>query len=234
MSQTLISISNSFKNIQLVIFDLDGTLYDQRKLRRRLYFLFIFNLFLGKINLLDLKIVAEFRRQREKHKGYSSPSLEEDQYSWCLEKTRVPVKKIRETIEKLMFNIPLGLLKKVLYPQTISFIDLLRKNEIKTAVYSDYPVTEKLLAIGIKADKTFCSTHRNIAQLKPSKKGPVEICKAFGCDTDKAIYIGDREDTDGESARMAGISFIKVHSNQARKGTFYGNLINLVKNDRKR
>jgi putative hydrolase of the HAD superfamily len=231
MSQPLNSISDSLKNIQLVVFDLDGTLYDQRKLRRRLYFLFLFNLFLGKIDIPDLRIVAEFRKQREKHKGCSSASLEEDQFGWCVEKTGMPVKKIKETVEKLMFNLPLRLLKKALYPNVVSFIDLLRQNAIKTAVYSDYPVVEKLSALGIKVDRTFCSTHKNIAQLKPSKKGLDTICEVFKCDTNKAVYIGDREDTDGESARMAGVSFIKVHSKQARKGIFYGNLINLVKND---
>jgi len=227
------SITTIFKNPQLIIFDLDGTLYDQKKLRAKLYFSFIMNLLILRIKPKDLKIVSEFRRQREKHKGYSSPTLHEDQYIWCVEKTRASAAKIKNTIEKMMLQMPLKFLKNVSYPNVISFINLSKASGFKIAVYSDYPVNDKLSALGIVADKTFCSTQENIAQFKPSENGLITICKSFRCSVKQALYIGDREDTDGESARIAGMPFLKVNTEQARKGTFYGNLIKLLENGKK-
>ena len=132
-----------------------------------------------------------------------------------------------------MLQMPLKFLKNASYPNAISFIDLLKGSGFKIAVYSDYPVDDKLSALGIVADKTFFSTQENIAQFKPSEKGLITICKSFRCSVNQALYIGDREDTDGESARIAGMPFLKVNTKQARKGTFYGNLIKLLANGKK-
>jgi len=231
MPQNPDSIINTFKNIQLVIFDLDGTIYDQKKLRMKLYVTFLLMFLIQRIKIIDLKIVMEFRKQREKHKGFGSASLDEDQYKWCADQTKQAVEKVKKTIDLLMFQTPLKHLKKAIYPNVISFINALRKNGFKVAVYSDYPVDEKLSAFGVKADKTFCSTNKNISQLKPTPKGLNLICQSFQCAIDKALFIGDREDTDGESARMAGMQFLKVETKQARKGTFYDNLIKLSKNE---
>ena len=83
---------------------------------------------------------------------------------------------------------------------------------------------------GISVDKTFYSTGNNILQLKPSKKALLEICKLFQCNIKHTLFIGDREDTDGESARMAGMQFLRVNIRLARKGVFYSNLTNLLNN----
>jgi phosphoglycolate phosphatase/putative hydrolase of the HAD superfamily len=225
-------ITAIFKKTKLVIFDLDGTIYDQKKLRKRLFITFLFNLLLLRITIKDLKIVKEFRIQREKHKGYASSSLVEDQYAWCTAKTHASIVRIRKTVEKMMYKMPLKFLNKTVYPNFISFVNALKASGHKIAIYSDYPAEEKLSALGVVADQTFCSTDKNISQLKPSEKGLIVICKSFQCDIENALFIGDREDTDGRSARMAGIQFLKVNCKEARKGTYYDNLIKTLENDR--
>ena len=52
------------KDIRLFIFDLDGTLYDQSKLRRSLSFLLLRRLVTFRIRLSEIRIIASFRRQR--------------------------------------------------------------------------------------------------------------------------------------------------------------------------
>ncbi|MBA7565469.1 hypothetical protein ES708_07153 [subsurface metagenome] len=172
------------------------------------------------------KKYPEFRKQREKNKGYSSPELDKEQYEWCVERLQIPAYKIKDTIEKLMYKLPLHLIKKARYPGVQDFFECLRKNKIRIAIYSDYPVDEKLVALDLMADKTFCSTQMDIGQFKPTNKTLLKICDIFRCDIKNTVYIGDREDTDGESARMAGMEFLKVQVKQARKGVFYSNLIN--------
>jgi HAD superfamily hydrolase (TIGR01549 family) len=104
----------------------------------------------------------------------------------------------------------------------------LKEKKIATAIYSDYPVHEKLEALGIEADAEFCSTDKAILQLKPSGKAIDIICKNMRIPKHEAILIGDREDTDGESARAAKVAFLKVDPMQARKGRFYTNILQMI------
>ena len=210
---------------RLFIFDLDGTLYDQRKLRFRILLIFIIKLLTFKISFTDLKIISTFRKQRESHKGWSSLTLETDQFDWCSKKLGLPVDIVKNAIDKFMYELPLGFLKSTLYKDVDVFFNILKSKGYKIAIYSDYPVDEKLKALGLVADKAFCSTDQNISCLKPNKTALQTICQYFGCTNEEAICFGDRDDTDGESAIMAGIKFVKVDIAKARKGKFYKMLI---------
>jgi HAD superfamily hydrolase (TIGR01549 family) len=218
----------SIHNYKLFIFDLDGTLYDQRVLRLRMLWLIIFRLFGFRIGIKDLKILSNFRKQREKHKGYSSRNLEADQFNWSSSELNLPVKRIQITIEEFIYNLPLKFIRSAAYKGAGEFISNLMNNGYKVAIYSDYPADEKLAALGISADKTFCSTDKTINCLKPNKKGLINICQFFDCDITEAIFIGDRVDTDGESAKMAGIKFLKVDKSKARSGKFYKMLVQQI------
>ncbi len=221
LSQKLLSL----RKYKLFIFDLDGTLYDQRKLRLRIFFALLYQLLTFKISLNHLAILITFRKQREKHKGYKSPTIETDQYTWCSEKIGQPVKRIKTTIEALMYELPLKFLKSTLYPGVSEFMKILAREGYKIAVYSDYPIDAKLVVLGLSVDKTFCSTDEAIACLKPNKDALLAICQYFNCNVKEAIYVADRDDTDGKSAKMAGIDFIKINIRKAGKGEYYRMLI---------
>jgi FMN phosphatase YigB (HAD superfamily) len=224
MATSTLQLKISPDNYKLLIFDLDGTLYDQRRLRNKMIRVMIHRFLCFKIGLLELKIISSFRKQRELHKGYSSLTLDSDQYSWSSEELGIPVSKVRDIVEEYMFILPLKFLKDSIYKGVGNFIATLRAKGFKIAIYSDYPVDEKIEAMGLSADKTFCSTDYSIHSLKPNGDALLSICKYFDCDTKEAIYFGDREDTDGESAKMAGIEFMKVDITKARKGEFFGTL----------
>jgi HAD superfamily hydrolase (TIGR01549 family) len=215
--QTSIHLSN----YKLLIFDLDGTLYDQRCLRFKMLIALIIRLLTFRINIIDIRIISTFRKQRERHKGYSSLTLETDQLDWCSAKLGLPVSKIQHTIEELMYKLPLKYLKSTLYKGVHDFISILKDKGYSIAIYSDYPVDDKLEALGLIADKTFCSTDRNIGSLKPNNAALLTICQFFNCSTEDAIFFGDRDDTDGESARMADIKFVKIDISKARTGKYY-------------
>jgi FMN phosphatase YigB (HAD superfamily) len=162
------------------------------------------------------------------HKGCSSLTLDSDQYSWSSEELGIPVSKVRDIVEEFIFILPLKFLKDSIYKGVENFLVNLRAKGFKVAIYSDYPVDEKLDAMGLSADKTFCSTDNFIHSLKPNGDALLSICKYFNCDKEQAIYFGDREDTDGESAKMAGIKFMKVDIAKARSGEFFGTLNHLI------
>ena len=224
--QTLNILSD--RNYSLFIFDLDGTLYDQRKLRRKMTIRLILKLVFFQISINDLKIISEFRKQRELHKGEQSFTLESDQYKWCAEETGLPTEKLRNVIEEYMYRFPLKYLEKFMYPGVKSVFTYLKKGNYKIAVYSDFPIEDKLTAMKLEADYTLYSTHPSINQFKPNKYGLLKICQDLNVAVENTVFIGDRNDTDGESARMAGIKFLLVDINEARKGIFYKKFLNLI------
>jgi FMN phosphatase YigB (HAD superfamily) len=218
--------SSSIVSCKLIIFDLDGTLYNQRSLRLRVMFNLIFRLLTFRINRSELKILSCFRKQRESHKGFSSPDLENIQYQWCEEPTGKKATEIQRVIEKYMYEQPLKFIGKSIYPGVQQFMELLHKRGFHTAIYSDFPADKKLIALGITVDAVVSSTDQNISQLKPGNKAIEALCRQFNCLPGETLLIGDREDTDGESARMCGINFLKVDVALARNGLFYNSLIN--------
>jgi HAD superfamily hydrolase (TIGR01549 family) len=116
-----------------------------------------------------------------------------------------------------------------MYPSAAELLDWLRKEKHLIAVYSDFPVDDKLKAMGITADFTLYSAHDPVCCMKPTKTGLLHICNKLDIAPENAIYIGDRDDTDGESARMTGIKFILVNPEMARRGIFYKSLLNDIK-----
>lgn len=209
---------------ELIIFDLDGTLYDQTKLRRLLMLKLFFRFITFRFSLLDFRIITCFRNQRENKKAYVSTRLQEEQYEWCADILKLPADRIRKCIETYMYNFPLSFLNRMKYEGIHEFFTMINQKQSKIIVYSDYPVEEKLKVLGLSADAVFCSTQSSINQFKPSLKALRLICSEMKCDPKRALFIGDREDTDGEGARLAGIPFVLVDRKKARKGIFYSNL----------
>lgn len=219
----------NYKNYRLFIFDLDGTLYDQRPLRHKITSSLLLRLLTFRTGITDLKIIAEFRKQRELHKGIYSPTLLTDQYKWCADILKVPDEKVRLVVEYYMYIFPLRFLNRYLYPGAKELLTWLRENNIKVAVYSDFPVDNKLEALDVKADATLYSADEPVCCMKPTKTGLLHLCYKFNIAPENAIYIGDREDTDGESAAMTGMKFILIDTEKARSGIFYPSLLNDIK-----
>ena len=215
----------------LFVFDLDGTLYSQSKLRKKLVIALIFKFLTFSLKRIDYKIISEFRKQREMHKAYTSPALESEQYEWVADKLKVPPETVAKTIDKWMGDFPLNYLRSCRYTGIDLCFNELKKKQKKIAVYSDYPADEKLKALDLVAHAAFCSTDKQISQLKPGKKGLTYICSQFNIAPEKTIFIGDRTDTDGESAKLAGTDFLKVNVHEASGGIFFMRLLNQLKSD---
>lgn len=220
---------HNLDKFKLFIFDLDGTLYDQGKLRQRLIKNLILRFITFRIKTTDLKIINTFRRQREEHKGHASKTLEVDQYHWCAEELKLPVEKVENRIKEFMHIWPLRYLLACRYPNIDKVFTVLKEQGTAIAVYSDYPISKKINALELEADALFCSTDNDIQQFKPSGSAIDLICKQMKISKDETILVGDREDTDGESARQAEVSFLKVDIRQAREGQFYTNLLQMIK-----
>ena len=50
----------------------------------------------------------------------------------------------------------------------------------------------------------------NLGGLKPSREAAMKLCSMLGVDPKATLMVGDRDDTDGETARRCGMRFLHV------------------------
>lgn len=214
----------SWQRLQLVIFDVDGTLYEQSKLRKIMFFKLITYYIIRPWKYGDLLILYHFRKEREKRAGYSSDNLQDEQYLWCAEKVSVPVQEVKKVVDKWIFGTPDIYLGTCMYPGVSAFLADLRKYGIKTAVYSDYKSENKLKQMQIYVDMEISSTDKKVNSFKPLPNGLLEILSEMKI-TDKGncLFIGDRFELDGLCAENAGIPFLLVSKEDGVKD-FYERL----------
>ncbi|TKC59260.1 HAD family hydrolase [Pedobacter hiemivivus] len=221
------SVKNiSWDTLELVIFDVDGTLYDQKRLRRKMLVALIKHYLVRPWRYRDLLILYHFRNEREKRGGAQFEDLYLQQFVWCAEKMNVPVTKVAKVIEKWMFNFPNRYLGQFTYPGIILFFNVLKQNKILTAIYSDYESADKLNSMGLRADIVVSSTDEQVNTLKPLPNGLNYIMSELDIkDKNNCLFIGDRDDLDGACSRQAGIPFLLVDK-LAANNNFYEELSN--------
>lgn len=217
-----------FNQLKLVIFDVDGTLYNQKQLRKRMFFAILGYYIIRPWRFREVLLLYHFRKERENRIGFEANNLEDEQYSWCSSKTSLSVKKMKETIDKWMFKYPNRFLKQYMYPGIPILFEELQKQNILIAVYSDYPAAKKMESMGLSADLIISSTDPMINAMKPSPKGVLYILEQLNIQQkDNCLFIGDREELDGTCARNAGVHFLLLDKTSARKD-FYTLLSNRI------
>ena len=200
---------------------MDGTLYYQNQLRKKMLFAILGYYIMRPWRFKEVLLLYHFRKEREKKTGFHSNNIEEEQYSWCKPKTSLSVKEMRTVIDKWMFEYPNQFLKKYMYPGVRVFFEDLQKKRVLTAVYSDYPAAKKLEAMGLAVDLTISSTDPAINALKPAPKGILYILEQLDIQQkNTCLFIGDREELDGECAKNAGVPFLLLDKTRA-KTDFY-------------
>jgi HAD superfamily hydrolase (TIGR01549 family) len=86
-------------------------------------------------------------------------------------------------------------------------------------VLSDYPVRDKLNALGVAESFSLalCTTDPEINALKPHPRGFKRACELWHLHPEEILYVGDRVDVDEKGARAAGLQFaILGHRNERR------------------
>ncbi|MDB5261440.1 MAG: family hydrolase [Adhaeribacter sp.] len=215
-----------WKEIKAVIFDVDGTLYTQSKLRKKMLFALLAYYAVRPWRLKEMLLLQHFRQEREKRPGDAGPDLENAQYLWCAQRGNYEVAKIKKVVDQWIFNYPNRYLASCTYPGTQSFFEVLKQNGIKIAIYSDYKAHDKLKAMGLPADLIVSSTDPEIDRLKPDPKGLLYIAEKLQLAPQACLFIGDRPELDGECAIRAKMPYRIVDKKPFDQFDFYTNLQN--------
>lgn len=198
------SIELSLGTAKAVIFDLDGTLYNKKGLPLRLIAADVPHMFM----------LGNERKARKELMGLwfgDEQAYYEALYARVAEMSHSTADKARRWYEDRYMPQMQRILKRHYHvePWAEGMMADLRQRGIRTAVYSDYGcLRERLEALGFD-----CSWVDVVADapalggLKPCKESALSLCKMLGVDPTDTLMVGDRDDTDGESARRCGMRF---------------------------
>jgi len=209
-----------WSKIDLVVFDVDGTLYDQRRLRMKMLTLLLLQAMRSR-SLRVPMVLREFRRFREDLGDDAAEGFLERQYELTAARCGCSAEDVRALALEWIEQRPLTHLGACVYPGVRELFDALATSGRRIAAFSDYPAVDKLEALGLKCDLVVSSTDDDVGRLKPDPAGLRKILERFGAKADRSVMIGDRFDRDWEAARRAGVSaLIRSRKPSAKAPTF--------------
>lgn len=200
-------IEELFANRRLVVFDVDGTLYNQQEVRWRMA-LRIIGATLATRSLCTLRVVRSFRKIREALADAETRAFDGPLHARTAAATGCSEPEIRAIIQEWMEARPLDVIARSRVPGAAELFQALRERGVVIGVLSDYPARAKLSALSLEADLIVAATDPEIGVMKPLTKGLEALLDRSGCQASEALMVGDRSERDGLVARRLGVPFL--------------------------
>jgi putative hydrolase of the HAD superfamily len=211
LPSTLANPLDSDRKIAAVLFDLDGTLYDQRRMRA-----------LMAIELASLaltqplraprrwRVLAAYRKAQESLR--STPLTGRTQLEVVTQRTGLPAAEVEEIVGEWMFERPLKYLPACRATGVFDLLRFLTSRGVQIGVLSDYPADAKLRALGLDGwfSVVLCSSDPKIGALKPDPRGFLAACERWQLDPGEVLVVGDRFDVDAAGADAAGMPCVII------------------------
>ena len=200
--------------IKAVIFDLDGTLYDNAGLS----FLIVLH------SICHIRLLWCERKVRKEMAGLCYGD-KNSAYNEFFRRIALMSGKSQDVIREWYQNQYLPLQAQLLQKHfkarewVLPTLDKLRQKGLLLACYSDYGfISGKLEALGIPVEKfDLIIDAPSAGGFKPCRKSLEKVEALLSVRPDESLVIGDREDTDGAGARAANMQCI-ILNRQSLKG----------------
>lgn len=194
-------------NYQLIIFDLDGTLYNKHGLSLRMLCHAPF----------DIRKMQAERHVRSTMKGVwlgDEQTFYNTYFQRLADAIHTSPQNAQQWYNKRYMPLMVRLIGKD-HPTgkwVLPFIEECKAKGIKTVVLSDYGYAyEKLQALGISPTLfDWVISAPELGGLKPAPELLYKVAEKIGIPPEQCLVIGDRDDTDGELARQTKAQFYKM------------------------
>jgi FMN phosphatase YigB (HAD superfamily) len=207
---------NETRKYSAVIMDLDGTLYFQNPVRLCMAMSVLIFCITHPFRWKDIFLVHGYR------KLYSSGVKHSERCFRLSKQYHLDTSLVEDTIRKWMVERPLIFVRRFRDNRLLSLLENYRIPDSKYIVYSDYPVTDKLEALGFSPDAAY-SAH-DVGCLKPSPDGLLHILKENGISASNCLFIGDKFEKDGKCAESAGMDYCILPQSKFKRRKFYAML----------
>lgn len=195
-------------SIDGVIFDVDGTLFDHRRLRRHMIVRLLKHVLTYRSGWRDVRALSLYRRARERLALAEADGIGRRQFLEVADRTGLSVDAVEAIVTRWIYRAPLAFVARYGAPDASFFLTKLRQRDIRTGIFSDYPADGKLAALGIVADIVRDASVSEIDRFKPQPDGFLRVAELLGVAPARCLIIGDRDDRDGEAARRGGFIFL--------------------------
>jgi putative hydrolase of the HAD superfamily len=194
----------NWDSFELMVFDVDGTLYDQKKLRRRMAgALLRHTVVTGGVD--TVMILRSYRKWREELAEQEVHQFEDILTNRLAVRYGRSKAQIEALVSAWMELKPLPYLKRYRRPGLKELFARLREAGKTIAVLSDYPAQDKLARLELDADIVVSARDPDVDVLKPHPRGIQQVMQIAGVAPEATVMIGDRAERDGEMARRAGV-----------------------------
>jgi len=198
--------------IRAVLLDVDGTLYHQRPLRCFM----VLELCTLPLSMRSCRSaysiwrsLGYFRRVREELRRLGEPEsyLAMLQYVEAAKRAGEDRTQIESVVVEWIHQRPLKYLRLCRRRGIEAFLTFLESKGIQIGVFSDYPILDKLQALGLaeRMSLALSATDPEINAFKPHPKGFLHACALWGLPPAEVLYIGDRPEVDAVGAANAGM-----------------------------
>ncbi len=198
----------NWERVRVAIFDIDGTLYDQRRLRRRMVRVLLAHCLINPQDARILRILHVFRRTREELADAECENIRILQYERPAQWLGISAEAVRTAVETWMYERPLPYLRPCRYPGVEQLFRALTTSGRTIAILSDHPCEDKLRALELHADVCISAVDDDTGRLKPHPACLWRLLDRVGAESVDCVLIGDRDDRDGECARRVGMTYL--------------------------
>jgi len=192
-----------WRDIAFVVFDVDGTLYDQARLRRRMAAELLLHC-ARTLSLDAIEVLRHYRRFRERLAEQEREDFEPKLVEMTAERARRTPAQVQALVAEWIERRPLRRLAACRYEGLPALFAAIKAGGKTIGVLSDYSAEDKLKALGLEADLVAAAGDPQVCVMKPHPRGLQVLMERAKAAPATTVMIGDRAERDGAAARRAG------------------------------
>ena len=186
--------------IRAVSFDLDGTLAEVKNRKFRMWPQF----------LRHPRVLTAWLAAVEAHRNGRDLNLDNQIAHAIALELKIAHTEVEAILSRTIGDYWPGLFKNArTMPSVLTLITEIDRSQIPRAVVSDHPALKKLNLMGLDGWSSIISCRR-LGALKPNPDGLWAAAAQMGVSPSELLHVGDRWDTDGAAAAVAGCAFLHI------------------------